>query len=171
MKNSPVATQLFAQARGHIADILHQIQEYEEIREVLEHLGYGAGDEDGFPLPGLELVGVVNGYVTIDDPDVLDEYYERGPISPRKEAPKASRTGMGAPRYRLGKASGWRCFYCHGVGSETVGPDERMWHVDHVYPLVRGGDNEDDNHVLACATCNLKKHALSAMEHFQNLKG
>lgn len=171
MKNSYAATVLFSQARRHIDTILNEIEEFESIRDVLEELGYGAEDKDGFPLPSLELVGAVNGYIPIDNPNVLDEYYERGPIWSRKAPPKPKRTAMQTARDRLGAASKWTCFYCHESGDEAAGPDERMWHVDHVYPLVRGGDNKDDNHVLACATCNLKKHALSALEHFENLKG
>lgn len=32
------------------------------------------------------------------------------------------------------------------------------YHVDHVVPLSRGGDNSADNIVLACQSCNLSKH-------------
>ena len=63
-------------------------------------------------------------------------------------------------------ASRWRCFYCGVVGAEDLGPDGRFWHVDHVYPISRGGDDKPDNHVLSCASCNLGKRTLSAMEYF-----
>lgn len=37
------------------------------------------------------------------------------------------------------------------------GPDGRVWHIDHLYPEALGGDWKNDNLVLACATCNLRK--------------
>lgn len=30
-------------------------------------------------------------------------------------------------------------------------------HIDHIYPVSRGGLSEDDNLVLICASCNLSK--------------
>ena len=51
----------------------------------------------------------------------------------------------------------WVCVYCHGVGDLDTGPDGRIWHVDHAYPRVYGGDGKRDNLVLSCATCNLSK--------------
>jgi len=42
--------------------------------------------------------------------------------------------------------------------------DGRVWHVDHAYPIVHGGDNRRDNKVLSCATCNLSKGPKSAKE-------
>jgi 5-methylcytosine-specific restriction endonuclease McrA len=74
---------------------------------------------------------------------------------------------MQAERERLGKETQWTCFYCHRVGDELNGPDERAWHVDHSYPISRGGDNKPDNLVLACATCNLQKHSRSALEYLK----
>lgn len=58
----------------------------------------------------------------------------------------------------LGPAQEWHCIYCHQQGDYEHGPDGRAWHIDHIYPLVLGGDWERDNLVLACATCNLGKN-------------
>lgn len=44
-----------------------------------------------------------------------------------------------------------KCFWC-GV---KVG---KIFHVDHVVPLSRGGSNDVSNLVVACPTCNLSKH-------------
>ena len=69
-------------------------------------------------------------------------------------------------RKRLGDESGWACFYCRLKGNEDNGPDGRIWHVDHVYTVTRGGDEQPDNLVLACATCNLAKKDSTAAEFF-----
>jgi len=52
------------------------------------------------------------------------------------------------------------CAYCAGSSeSDAIGPDGRSWHIDHVFPVVRGGTNVAENLVLSCATCNLRKNA------------
>lgn len=43
-----------------------------------------------------------------------------------------------------------RCYYC----GEKVG---KTYDVDHVVPLSRGGTNDPDNLVIACASCNRSK--------------
>jgi len=43
-----------------------------------------------------------------------------------------------------------KCYYCACKLSK--------YHVDHVIPLSRGGSNHPDNLVLACPSCNSKKH-------------
>ena len=45
----------------------------------------------------------------------------------------------------------WRCVYCGGQF-----PSAELT-VDHVQPLVRGGDSSGGNVVTACAACNLRK--------------
>lgn len=72
-------------------------------------------------------------------------------------------------RDRLGEQQGWVCFYCRMVGDKGHGPDHRFWHVDHLYPVIRGGDAMPDNLVLACATCNLKKKAKLINEFMSGL--
>lgn len=42
------------------------------------------------------------------------------------------------------------CYYC--------GDHVSAYHVDHVFPLSRGGSNDPSNIVIACAPCNLRKH-------------
>jgi len=51
-----------------------------------------------------------------------------------------------------------RCQYCSRLGDQQGGPDGRTWHVDHIFPVSRGGDDSEDNLTLSCATCNLRKH-------------
>lgn len=47
------------------------------------------------------------------------------------------------------------CNYC---ACELSFKDRRAWHIDHVIPLARGGMHEIGNLVIACASCNLRKH-------------
>lgn len=44
-----------------------------------------------------------------------------------------------------------RCYYCKAELSDK-------YHVDHFIPLSRGGTNTLDNIVIACPTCNMRKH-------------
>lgn len=45
----------------------------------------------------------------------------------------------------------WRCVYCGAQFPATA------LTIDHVQPLMRGGDSSSGNVVTACATCNLRK--------------
>ena len=45
------------------------------------------------------------------------------------------------------------CFWCDA-------DCEAAFHVDHVYPLSRGGGHVASNLVIACPTCNLRKQAM-----------
>lgn len=44
------------------------------------------------------------------------------------------------------------CFWCNKI-------HQGKYHIDHFYPLSRGGTHTLDNIVIACPSCNLKKHA------------
>ena len=50
------------------------------------------------------------------------------------------------------------CRYCQRQGDSRRGPDKRSWHLDHRVPYSLGGATDETNLVLACSTCNLKKH-------------
>lgn len=45
-----------------------------------------------------------------------------------------------------------------------------MYHVDHIYPLVSGGNNRKENLQLLCPACNLSKHAKHPID-FMNQRG
>lgn len=43
------------------------------------------------------------------------------------------------------------------------------FHLDHIYPISRGGENSDVNIKLLCPTCNLRKHAKHPIEFMQSM--
>lgn len=163
---------LFANAKGLVDEILFMIDQYNEIATALDRLGYGTeggpSNFDANPVPSLGLFGTGCGNMVIWDSDFLTEFWEAGPA---KKITTIIRMPLAKERERLGKESHWTCFYCTKQGDEDFGPDERVWHVDHPYPVIRGGDDMPDNHVLSCATCNAEKRATTAMEYFGKLLG
>lgn len=52
---------------------------------------------------------------------------------------------------KLIEDSGGICFWC---GNKI---EEGKMHLDHIYPLSRGGEHKITNLVVACASCNLRK--------------
>jgi len=54
----------------------------------------------------------------------------------------------------LYKNQAGKCFYC----KEVLGTGRASWHADHYIPLSKGGSNDISNIVIACSTCNRKKH-------------
>ncbi len=80
-----------------------------------------------------------------------------GPDPGRKEPGKVrSRIPQGLRREVL-RQHNYTCAYCGRPGTETLGPDGKPWHVDHIVPLVEGGQTEPRNLVPACMTCNVRK--------------
>jgi 5-methylcytosine-specific restriction endonuclease McrA len=53
---------------------------------------------------------------------------------------------------KLIKDSNNICFWC-----DKEVPEGKI-HLDHIYPLSKGGTHTIDNIVIACATCNIKKN-------------
>jgi hypothetical protein len=50
------------------------------------------------------------------------------------------------------------CAYCKKAGDDKFGPDGERWSIDRVVPRAHGGKYKTDNLVLACRSCNRKKH-------------
>lgn len=53
-------------------------------------------------------------------------------------------------RRRVFNRDGKKCRYC--------GKTEGAFHIDHVYPVSKGGETTFENLVVACKGCNLRKH-------------
>lgn len=53
------------------------------------------------------------------------------------------------------KRDHYQCRYC---GSKT-----EPFHLDHVYPVIKGGETSKNNLVTSCVRCNAKKHSSVGM--------
>lgn len=79
----------------------------------------------------------------------LDLLLSRGAGERRK--PVAERISFSkAMRERIASRQEYRCMYC-GVRLEEG------WHLDHIFPISHGGDNEPENLQALCAPCNMRK--------------
>ena len=47
-------------------------------------------------------------------------------------------------------------FKCKACGADLT---KVPWHVDHIHPKSRGGQDVIENFQILCATCNISKHA------------
>jgi len=162
---------LIAEAHATLQDALRSIERFDELKRELWALGYYQVPEVG----GIVTMRVDQdgGFLEINNADFLLEMGDPAPIHPGMthmiedepdQPPTHRRQSHKEKRFELGRKQKWTCLYCAESGTETAGPDGRQWHVDHSYPFVQDGDNKDDNLVLACATCNLEKHAMSTLE-------
>ena len=64
-------------------------------------------------------------------------------------APKRKNTVLDIVRAFVYDRDGMVCRYC--------GDEDGPFHLDHVLPLARGGDDEATNLTVACARCNCSK--------------
>src|SRR2546430_6079983 len=53
------------------------------------------------------------------------------------------------------KAQKHRCYYCQAKLKKEKG--HYVYHIDHIVPLSRNGDNTIDNVVISCPACNMSK--------------
>jgi 5-methylcytosine-specific restriction endonuclease McrA len=61
---------------------------------------------------------------------------------------------------QMNKHQRGRCFYC----GDSFGDKPGNRHVEHKTPVCRGGSSDPSNIVLACKSCNLRKHTKTAEE-------
>jgi len=62
---------------------------------------------------------------------------------------------------RLEEKQRMQCVYCHTILDDG-------YHVDHIIPLSKGGDNTKYNLQLLCPSCNLRKHNKNPIEFAQD---
>lgn len=74
---------------------------------------------------------------------------------PMTSEPDSRPKNQRAKRARMIRRNGPKCHWC----PKTLTLDDST--IDHVIPLARGGLDNDNNRVLACAPCNSKRgHAM-----------
>jgi 5-methylcytosine-specific restriction endonuclease McrA len=56
--------------------------------------------------------------------------------------------------FQTRQGDAFRCRYCGATASDGV-----KLHIDHIVPVVAGGETSIDNLVAACEQCNLGKAA------------
>ena len=64
-------------------------------------------------------------------------------------------------------AQGNRCEYFRYCGTSF---EEAAYHIDHIVPVRRGGDNTRDNLQLLCRSCNTSKKDMSHAAFVKKLK-
>jgi 5-methylcytosine-specific restriction endonuclease McrA len=89
--------------------------------------------------------------------DIADDLRGIGYQAIRRTPPPPSHYMPVKLRAAIIQRDGHRCRYCGMHGEAERGPDGEPWHIDHVYPLGRGGKTTPRNLVLSCAACNLEK--------------
>lgn len=52
-------------------------------------------------------------------------------------------------RFKILERDEFKCQYC--------GCDDKKLHIDHIYPVSKGGKNNPENLITACEDCNLGK--------------
>ena len=92
-------------------------------------------------------------YFSLDDIiDFLDELTESARQYDQRAAERAKMTpGL---RYKIMQRDGFRCRLC---GASAA--DGAKLHVDHIFPVSKGGKTEPDNLRTLCERCNLGKSA------------
>jgi 5-methylcytosine-specific restriction endonuclease McrA len=110
-----------------------------------------------------------------DWPSVLDQFIERKKNIQRiwSETQLALSSEMKGPlsspisfrRRKVFHDAGGKCHYC--AVELTL---EGVWHIEHKMPRARGGRSTYENLTAACASCNMRKHTLTADEFRELLR-
>lgn len=85
---------------------------------------------------------------------------------------KSSTWNARSRRSRVFRKANGRCFYCGNPVFERGCAHKRDWLVvrpsamvaEHKVPLIRGGNDQDENIVCSCRPCNLAKAAFTVDE-------
>lgn len=98
---------------------------------------------DRIELKSLSLVAKMMAHIQTEDEALVDKMV-------LSEGKDSKRLFTGTIRTTIYERDHGTCFYC---GQEVVG----TFHVDHVIPFVLGGRTVEENGVVSCPKCNLKK--------------
>jgi hypothetical protein len=160
--HSEEALKLFSAALAYFDEADRLFDEYNGVEKLLWRLGYR--------LPTImadyHCVGV-DGIMGFSKRDTLIDLFSVGPVAGVVEISKRyteKRVSHQKALVFIGEYHHWVCVYCQRRGTPKKGPDGRTWHIDHGYPKILGGDDDPDNLILACATCNLSKNKKTVME-------
>lgn len=96
---------------------------------------------------------------------ITDAFLDDDTLETESAQKKQRKTISRMVRMAVWEKTDGHCIYC----GERMNPFSRF-HVDHLDPVARGGDDDLENLVPACATCNVQKHALS-LEQFRQRRG
>lgn len=60
--------------------------------------------------------------------------------------------------WEIGERDGWVCHICDGaIDSALAYPDPASKSIDHIVPLVKGGEHTRANVAITHLVCNIKK--------------
>lgn len=71
------------------------------------------------------------------------------------QSKRRSQEKQGVSSFELGKWIDLQQKVCHWCGTDC----KSSYHIDHYFPLSKGGKHEIENMVIACPKCNLEKNA------------
>lgn len=114
--------------------------------------------EDGMlPLSNIRITKYVNSTDSKDDELIFKYDCKR---KCKYSNSRNSRTNTLTPIDILNalKRTEYRCHYCN----DKINPNK--WHLDHVYPLSKGGLNTPTNITPACPQCNMMKSSMGIDE-------
>ena len=140
------------------------ITRFEQLREfpsyeIIEALTYLRPHHIDMALENLHEWGLIT------DEDVVANIESRLAERARRNTP---RHGPSKPNRRMlavGARDGWNCHYC-GVALTSKLNEPNSANTDHKVPRSKGGSDDLDNLVLACARCNTRKHARYTYDEF-----
>lgn len=96
----------------------------------------------------------------------VKDYRSRNPHKAREFSKNRKERKLGRlPRgtiKKIGECQKWKCAICNRGIIEK-------YHVDHIYPLAKGGAHEVSNIQLLCPSCNVRKSAKDPIDYMQEM--
>lgn len=82
-------------------------------------------------------------------------------LASNRKSRKVGRLPRGTVK-KIGDFQQWKCAICSVCVKDS-------FHVDHVFPLSKGGKHEPRNIQILCPTCNVRKNAKDQIEYMQSI--